>query len=66
MIRHAILHAADEQQYSHGAVAETEVEIQPDGVADNLPRETMMFVRIGRSEGVMASPSGFLWGINSI
>jgi hypothetical protein len=40
-------------------------DIQPDGVADHLTRETMMFVWV-EAEGVMAAPSGFLDIINSL
>jgi len=32
-------YAADEQQFFHVTMAETEVEIPPDGVADELTRE---------------------------
>src|SRR5262245_65227596 len=42
---------ADEQQFFHVTVAERQAEIQPDGVADDLSREPMMFVGIGRCWG---------------
>jgi hypothetical protein len=38
----------DEQELFHIAVAERKAEIQPNGVADDLPREPMMFIEIRR------------------
>jgi len=40
-------HATDQQEFFPIAVAEREAEIQPDGMADDLPREAMMFIGIG-------------------
>ena len=39
---------ADEQEFFHIAMAERKTAIPPDGVADDLPREAMMFIEIGR------------------
>jgi len=41
----------DEQEFFHVAVTEREAKIQPDGVADDLPREPMMFIEIGGGRG---------------
>jgi hypothetical protein len=38
----------DEQDFFHVTMAERKTEIQPDRVADDLPREPMMFIEIGR------------------
>jgi hypothetical protein len=38
----------DEQKFFHVSMAERKTEIQPDRVADDLPRESMMFIEIGR------------------
>jgi hypothetical protein len=43
--------AADEQEFFHITVDEREKEKQPDGVADDLPWEPMMFRQIGRCWG---------------
>jgi len=40
--------AADEQDLFHVAMAQREAEIQPDGVADDLTREPVVFIEIGR------------------
>jgi hypothetical protein len=40
--------ATDEQELFHVAMAQREAEIQPDGVADDLPREPVVFIEIGR------------------
>jgi hypothetical protein len=44
-IRHD--HPADEPEFFHVAAVETEAEVQPDAVADEFGRETVIFVRIG-------------------
>ena len=41
-------HPTDEQEFFHIAVAERETVVEPDGVADDLPREAMMLIEIGR------------------
>jgi hypothetical protein len=41
-------HAADEQELFHIAMAQGEAEVQPDGVADDLTREPVVFIEIGR------------------
>jgi hypothetical protein len=38
----------DKEQLFHVTMAEREAAIEPDGAANNLPREPVMFVRIGR------------------
>jgi hypothetical protein len=43
--------ATDEQEFFHVPVAERKAEIQPDGVADDLTREPVVFVEIGRVWG---------------
>ena len=43
--------ATDEQKFFYITVAEREAEIQPDGVADDLPRKPMMFVEIRCGRG---------------
>src|SRR5262249_40598358 len=44
-VRHS--DATDDQELFHVTVTEREAEVQPDRVADDLPREPMMFVKIG-------------------
>ena len=44
-------HTADKEQFFHVTVTETEAERQPDGMADALIRQPMMFVGIGRGWG---------------
>jgi len=44
-------HTADKEQFFHVTVTETEAERQPDGMADALIRQPMMFVGIGRCWG---------------
>jgi hypothetical protein len=41
-------HPADEQEFFHVAVAETEAEVQPDAMADDLSREAVILVSAGR------------------
>ena len=38
----------DEEEFFHITMAEMKAEMQPDGVADNLTREPVVFVEIGR------------------
>jgi hypothetical protein len=38
----------EEQELFHITVTERKAEIQPDGVADDLPRKPMMFREVGR------------------
>jgi hypothetical protein len=44
-------HSPGAQQFLDITVTERKVEIQPDGVADDLTREPMMFVEVGRDWG---------------
>ena len=41
-------HTADKEQFFHVTVTETEAVRQPDGMADDLIRQPMRFVGIGR------------------
>jgi len=41
-------HTTGEKQFLAITVAEGKTEVQPDGVADNLAREPVVFVEIGR------------------
>jgi hypothetical protein len=41
-------HTTDEQELFHVAMAEREAELQPDGMADDLTREPVVFIEIGR------------------
>ena len=43
--------ATDEQEFFHITMAQRETAIQPDRVADDFPREPMMFVEIGGGSG---------------
>jgi hypothetical protein len=45
-IRHD--HPADEQEFFHVTVAQTEAVIQPDAMADDLSREAVILVSAGR------------------
>ena len=50
-----------EQEFFHIAVAEAEAEIEPDAMADDLSRETMVCVRVGWCGGVHNSPKTVYW-----
>jgi hypothetical protein len=41
-------HTADAQEFFHITLAERKAKREPDGVADDLPWEPMMFVQSGR------------------
>jgi hypothetical protein len=45
-----------EQQLFDVPIAEAEAVIEPDAVADDLGRETMMFIRVGWCGSVHSSP----------
>jgi hypothetical protein len=47
----------NEQEFFHITMAKREAKIQPDSVADDLPREPMMFIQIGADSGSHSSSS---------